>query len=50
MLDPVKTEIEREIAAPTFEMNLIMHQAAMAYTECEWKRGKGSTQRLKSRI
>ena len=35
------------MAAPTFEMNLIMHRATTVRIECEWKRGKGSTQRLK---
>jgi hypothetical protein len=37
------------MAAPTFVKNIIMHRAAMAHYECEWKRGKGSEQRLKSR-
>jgi hypothetical protein len=35
-----------QMAAPTFVKNLIMHRAAMAHTECEWKRGKGSVQWL----
>ena len=41
-----KAEIDLQMAAPTFVTNLIMHRAAMAHTECEWKRGKGSAQRL----
>jgi hypothetical protein len=45
-----KSQIEIKMAAPTFEMNLIMHRAVMAHHECEWKQGKGITQRLKSRI
>jgi hypothetical protein len=44
------SQIEIKMAAPTFEMNLNLHRAVMAHHECEWKQGKGSTQRLKSRI
>jgi hypothetical protein len=44
-----ESQIEMQMAVPTFVKNFIMHRAAMAHTECEWKRGKGSAQRLTSR-
>jgi hypothetical protein len=39
-LDPVRTEIEMQMAAPTFEMNLIMHRAARLTTSANGSEAK----------